>query len=187
MTRLIPGEKLDEATRKRIRDLIRAVAGDVSHVGSQLAGERVKVLAPEGVVTVELIAFVDRVLGLAIPRCARCLDVSIGLCNPCRPEHAAELAAAVRGEAPAPGPSEDLVAPAPPPPSEPAAAPARDTSDFDPVRSCRSKHAYPSEVDAKHRARRIFEERGVRLRAYHCDIEGGCSMWHLTKQIGRAS
>lgn len=178
VSRLIPGEKLDEATRKRIRDLIRAVAGDVSHVGSQLAGERVKVLAPEGVVTVELIAFVDRVLGMAVPRCARCLDISIGLCNPCRPEHAAELAAAVRGEAPAsvehmrePVLDEGVVA-------------TNDPSQVDPERACYGKHRYGDAKEARKVANRCEAERGVPLRVYPCTACGG---FHLTRQrpIGR--
>jgi hypothetical protein len=178
MTRLIPGEKLDDATRRNLRDLIRAVAGDTSPIGSQLAGERIKVLAPRGEVTVELIAFVDRVLALAVPHCPRCLDVSIGLCNPCRPEHAAELADAIRG-----------ITLGDPTPVVPAPAPTHGRTevqrDIDPAQSCFRKHQYPSEIDAKRVARRIWDERGVNLRAYQCEVCGG--FWHLTKQVTRAS
>lgn len=51
-------------------------------------------------------------------------------------------------------------------------------------RPCRyggSKHGYASRRLAGMAATRAMEDRGVELRAYHCD----CGLWHLTSQVRR--
>lgn len=176
MTRLVPGQPLDRATRKRLVNLVGAVSGGTDNHARVVAGERLIVLAPCGEVTAELVAFIDRVLALAVPHCPRCLDVSIGMCPPCRAEHRRELGAALAMQ------RRPAVQEAPPPAPPSPVVTVQDPEE-DPARSCYGKHAYPSEVDANRVGARCFRQRGVVLRAYQCEVCGG--YWHLTKQLRR--
>ena len=49
------------------------------------------------------------------------------------------------------------------------------------ARSCASKGRYPSEVDAKRKARECEAKRGQPLRVYLC--WPGCGGWHLTSRL----
>jgi hypothetical protein len=165
VTRLVPGGELDKNTRKRLARLVQAVAGDMSERGAQLAAERITVLAPPGHgVTPQLVAFVNRAIAMAVSRCPRCLDPSVGLCSPCRGEHAREVAAAQRGESP-------------PAPEEP---PSSSAVDVDVARSCASKSRYATEKIANRVRHRCEETRGRPLRVYACFVCGG---YHLTSRM----
>lgn len=196
---MIPGDPIPPATRRTLTVTIAAASGDVSEAGLSLARARLDVLAPNGVATAGLLAFVARVQALLDPRCPRCLDASLGLCSPCRRAHVAEaeLAGRVRANL---APPADLLAltarldagePAPVAPmavgTEPGIAPTAtgmvlDQIDRDELaRACAGKAVYPSEVDAKRTARACEAKRGTPLRAYLC--WPGCGGWHLTKLL----
>ena len=184
------GDPITGARRRMLAAQIAAVAGDVTEGGLNLARERLDVLAPRGVMTAALAAFLDRLAGLATTRCPRCLDPSDGLCPPCRTAHAAERELAVQVRTCAAPPADLLeltarldagavVTPAAPPPAPALVLDQIDREEL--ARSCASKGRYPSEVDAKRKARECEAKRGQPLRVYLC--WPGCGGWHLTSRL----
>jgi hypothetical protein len=179
---LAVGDPIDKAGRKRLAKLLQAVAGDMSERGSQLASERILVLAPLGEVTADLVAFVDKVIALAVSRCPRCLDPSVGMCNPCRAPHAREHSAAARG---VPFVLEPIREPAPAPPSgnEWAGTWSADEPERDPLDAamahCTHKTRYSTDKIARQVAARCFEERGHHVVPYAC--LAGCGGFHLRR------
>jgi len=179
MTRAIPREKLDEATRKRIRDLIKAVSGDGDRGNaSRIAAERLLVLAPNNAVTAELVVFVERVLAIAVSHCPRCLDPSVGLCTPCRAAHAIEFSEATRVRQ-----GRVTLAPVPQVARSRGALADRDLDEL--IAECTRKKRYVSQIDADRVAAKRGALSGVALRSYSCTA--GCGGWHITHKPQRAS
>ena len=72
-----------------------------------------------------------------------------------------------------------VVTPAAPPPAPALVLDQIDREEL--ARSCASKGRYPSEVDAKRKARECEAKRGQPLRVYLC--WPGCGGWHLTSRL----
>ena len=85
------GAKLDAGRRGRVIALIAAATGG----RDQLAAERLAALAPGAVVTPSLAEYVERLLAIAVTRCAVCLEPAAGLHPGCATLHAEQLAAAI--------------------------------------------------------------------------------------------
>lgn len=174
------GEVIGPHLHKLLIGAMCQAAGDLGRKAADRARERLAVLAPRGLVTEALLTFLAKLAALSPRRCQRCLGPTFdrSVCRSCWPIHLQEL-----DEARAPQP---LAAG-----TEPAAAPVEigpppalvlDQVDRDELaRSCASKDAYPSEIDAIRSLRKCEGARGVKLRAYHC--WPGCGGWHLTKQL----
>lgn len=88
------GEHLDAARRRRVVALASAVIGGGGR-GDRLARERVAALAPGDQVTPELAAYVERLLAIAVDRCAVCLGPGPGLHPACTAQHEVELDRAI--------------------------------------------------------------------------------------------
>lgn len=85
------GDRIDPTRRASLVALITAAIG---RDRDKLARERVIALAPTGIVTPELAAYVQRLLAMAVDRCAVCLEPFAGLHPACATRHAEELARA---------------------------------------------------------------------------------------------
>lgn len=85
------GDRINPTRRSSLVALITAAIG---RDRDKFARERVIALAPAGVVTPELAAYVTRLLALSVDRCAVCLEPFAGMHPACATRHAEELARA---------------------------------------------------------------------------------------------
>ena len=85
------GAHLDATRRSRVVALIAAATGG----RTGLAAERLAALAPGREVTPALADYVARLLALAVPRCAVCLEPAPSMHPACAAIHSEQLAAAI--------------------------------------------------------------------------------------------